>query len=108
MEPGDSREGTIKIGNEGDIAGSFTLTASGLPATGLAAVLNLKIEDITSGTTQKYSGTLGSFSSVSLGSFAAGTTRTYRITLSWPAASNSPSLQGASFSFSFQWSGGSS
>ncbi len=108
MEPGDSREGTIKIGNEGDVPGNFTLTASGLTETGLVAVLNLKVEDITSGTTQKYSGKLSSFSNLSLGSFAAAATRTYRITLSWPSTSNSASLQGASASFTFQWSGGSS
>lgn len=105
MEPGDSREGTINIGNQGDVAGTVTLKASGLTGATLAAVIDLKVEDTTSGTTQKYSGKLGSFSSVSLGSVAAGTTRSYRITLSWPAASNSASLQGTSASLTFQWNG---
>ncbi len=107
MKPGDSREGTISIGNQGDVAGIVTLKATGLTGTALAAAINLKVEDITSGTSKKYEGKLGSFSSVSLGSFAVGSTRKYRLTLSWPAASNEASLQGASTSLSFQWVGSS-
>jgi hypothetical protein len=105
MQPGDSRQGTIEIGNEGDVAGTVTLEASGLTGTALAAVIDLKIEETTSGTTTKWSGKLGSFSSVSLGSFAEKTTHTYRITLSWPSASNSASLQGTATSLTFQWNG---
>jgi hypothetical protein len=107
MEPGVSREGTIKIGNEGDVAGTVTLTASGLTGTALAAVIDLKVDDVTSGTTQKWSGKLGSFTSLALGSFEAGTTRTYRFTLSWPAASDAASLQGTSSSLTFNWNGSS-
>jgi hypothetical protein len=107
MKPGDSREGTISIGNQGDVAGIVTLKATGLTGTSLAAAINLKVEDITSGTSKKYEGKLGSFSSVSLGSFAVGSTRKYRLTLSWPAASNEASLQGSSTSLAFQWVGSS-
>ncbi|HEX3324144.1 MAG TPA: hypothetical protein VHR65_03240 [Solirubrobacterales bacterium] len=107
MKPGDSRQGTISIGNQGDVAGTVTLEASGLTGTALAAVIDLTIEDTTSGTTQKWSGKLGSFSSVGLGSFAAEATRSYRITLSWPSGSNEASLQGLSSSLTFHWSGSS-
>lgn len=107
MEPGVSREGTIKIGNEGDVAGTVTLTANGLTGTALAAVIDLKVDDVTSGTTQKWSGKLGSFTSLALGSFEAGSTHTYRFTLSWPAASNAASLQGTSSSLTFNWNGSS-
>jgi spore coat-associated protein N len=107
MKPGDSREGTISIKNQGDVAGTVTLTATGLTGTALASLIDLKVDDTTSGTSQKWSGKLGSFSSVGLGSFAAGSTRSYRITLSWPSASNEASLQGASTSLTFQWSGSS-
>ena len=105
MEPGVSREGTIKIGNQGDAAGNVTLKANGLTGTALAAVIDLKIEDVTSGTSQKWSGKLGSFTSLSLGSFAAESSRSYRFTLSWPSASDSSSLQGTSTSLTFEWSG---
>ena len=107
MEPGVSREGTIKIGNEGDVAGTVTLKATGLTGTALAAVIDLKVEDVTSGTTQKWSGKLGSFTSLALGSFRREHARTYRFTLSWPSASDEASLQGASTSLTFQWSGSS-
>lgn len=107
MKPGDSRQGTISIGNQGD-AGTVTLSASGLTGAALAAVIDLKVEDTTGGgSVQKWSGKLGSFSSVSLGTFAASTTRSYQLTLSWPSASNEASLQGTSTSFTFQWSGSS-
>lgn len=105
MKPGVSREGTIKIGNDGNVAGTVTLKASGLTGTALAAVIDLKIEDVTSGTTQKWSGKLGEFTSLALGSFAAETGRSYRFTLSWPSASSEASLQGLSSSLAFQWSG---
>lgn len=107
MEPGASREGTIKIGNEGSVAGTVILKASGLSGTALAAVIDLEIEDVASGTAQKWGGKLGSFTSLTLGSFAAGSSHSYRFILSWPADSDSPSLQGASTSLTFEWSGSS-
>jgi spore coat-associated protein N len=107
MKPGDSRQGTISIGNQGD-PGTVALSASGLSGAALAAVIDLTVEDTTGGgSVQKWSGKLGSFSSVSLGAFAAGATRSYRLTLGWPAASNEASLQGASTSLTFNWSGSS-
>jgi hypothetical protein len=108
MQPGDSRQGTISIGNQGSASGTVTLRSAGLTGTALAAVIDLKVEDTTGGgSTQKWSGKLGSFGSVALGSFAAGTTRTYKLTLSWPSASNEAALQGASTALTFQWSGSS-
>ncbi len=108
MKPGESKQGTISIGNQGTAAGTVTLKAIGLTGTALAAVIDLKVEDTTGGgSVQKWSGKLGSFSSVSLGSFAADATRTFKFTLSWPAASNEASLQGATTSLTFQWSGSS-
>jgi len=106
MKPGDSRQGTIAIGNKGAAAGALSLKATGLTGSALAAAIELRVDDVTGGgSAQKWSGKLGAFGSVELGSFAAGTTREYRFTLSWPAASNEASLQGASTSLAFQWSG---
>jgi hypothetical protein len=104
LKPGQSREGTITIGNKAGVPGTVTLTPTGLTGTALAAAIDLKIEDVTSGTTQKWSGKLGAFSPLSLGSFAAEESRKYRFTLSWPAASSEASLQGASSSVTFEWS----
>jgi len=107
MRPGDSRQGTINIGNQGDVAGTVTLKATGLTGAALAAVIDLKVEDTTEKASQIWSGKLGSFSSVGLGSFAGGAMRAFRLTLSWPSASNEASLQGASTSLTFQWVGSS-
>lgn len=108
MKPGVSREGTIKIGNEGDVSGTVTLEATELTGTALASVLDFKVEEIEKSTSvQKWSGKLGSFTSVNLGAIAATKTREYRLTLSWPAASNEASLQGTSTSMTFKWSGSS-
>ncbi len=106
MKPGVSREGTIRIGNEGDVDGVVTLEATGLTGAALAAVLDFKVEEIEkSATVQKWSGKLGSFTSVALGTIAASKSREYKLTLSWPSASNEASLQGASTSLTFKWSG---
>lgn len=106
MAPGESRQGTIEIGNQGSAPGTVVLEASGLTGTALAAVLELELDDVTSGSAvEKWSGKLGSFSSVSLGSFGAGAERDYRLTLSWPVEKNEASLQGATTSLSFRWHG---
>lgn len=106
MRPGDSRQGTIAIANKGAAAGAVSLKAAGLTGSALAAAIDFKLEDVTGGgSAQKWSGKLGAFESADLGSFAAGSTREYRFTLSWPSASNEASLQGASTSLTFQWSG---
>jgi spore coat-associated protein N len=106
MKPGDSRQGTIAIGNKGAASGTVVLKMSGLSGSALATAIDFKLEDVTGGgTVQKWSGKLGSFASVDLGSFGAATTREYRFTLSWPAAADDASLQGASTSLTFQWHG---
>jgi len=106
MKPGESRSGTITIGNEGDVTGTVSLNATGLSGTALAAVIDFKLEDITGGvTTQKWSGKLGAFTGVSLGNFAVDEKREYRLTLSWSSAANEAALQGTSSSLTFQWSG---
>ena len=106
MKPGDSRQGTIAIGNKGAAAGTVVLKASGLTGSALAAAIEFKLEEVTGGgSTQRWSGKLGSFGSVDLGSFGPATSRDFRFTLSWPSAADEASLQGASTSLTFQWSG---
>ena len=85
----------------------MTLKASGLAGSALAAVLDFKLEDVTGGgAAQKWSGKLGSFSSVDLGLVRVRREpRRTGFTLSWPAASDEASLQGASASLTFQWHG---
>jgi spore coat-associated protein N len=106
LEPGDSRKGSVSITSKGNVPGNVSLKASGLTETALAAVIDLKVEEVVGETaTQKWSGKLNTFTTLDLGSLGPGSTRAYRLTLSWPEASNSPSLQGTSTSLTFQWSG---
>jgi hypothetical protein len=106
MKPGESRSGTITIGNEGNVTGTVSLAGTGLTGTALAAVIDFKLEDITGGvTTQKWSGKLGAFPGVGLGNFAVNEKHEYRLTLSWPSGSNEAALQGTSTSLTFQWRG---
>lgn len=106
MKPGDTRQGTIAIGNKGSAAGAVVLKASGLGGSALAAAIDFKLDDVTGGgSTQKWSGKLGSFGSVDLGSFGPHASRDYRFTLSWPPAADEASLQGATTSLTFQWHG---
>lgn len=106
MKPGESREGMITIGNPSEVSGTVTLRSSGLSgSSALAAAIDFKVEDVTSGTTQKWSGKLSSFGDVDLGSLAASTSRNYRITLSWPVSASEASLQGTSASFTLHWIG---
>lgn len=106
MRPGDSRQGTIAIGNKGSAAGTLVLRASGLTGSALAAAIDLKLEDVTGGgSVQKWTGKLGAFESVDLGQLGGGATREYRFILSWPAAANEASLQGATTSLTFRWTG---
>jgi len=108
MRPGDRRQGTIAIGNDGTAPAVVTLRASDLTGAALAAAIDLEIEDATgAGSNPIWSGKLGAFGSVGLGSFAPGASRTYRFTLSWPAAAGEASLQGTSTALAFQWSGSS-
>lgn len=108
MKPGDTRSGTLSITNNGTVAGSYQLTASGLSDTpaspALSQTLNLTVDDITSGpATNLYAGTLAAFSQATLGSLPASQARTYRFQLSWPSGSSSPLLQGAQTSVTFNW-----
>lgn len=108
LRPGDTRSATLSISNDGSVGGGYQLSASGLTdapsSPALSQTLDLTIDDITGASpTNVYDGTLGSFSQSSLGSFAAGESRTYRFTLSWPSTSTDPSLQGAQTSLTFNW-----
>jgi len=106
MKPGETRQGTIVIGNKGAAAVTVVLKASGLTGSALAAAIDFKLEDVTGGgSAQKWSGKLGAFGSVDLGAFGPATSRAYRFSLSWPSAADEASLQGASTSLTFQWHG---
>jgi hypothetical protein len=99
LVPGISRSGTMALTGTGTVDGVFTLSAASLintPASPrLSDVLTLTVEDTTGAPQNLFQGKVSGFASVGLGTIAAGASRTYRLTLSYPAGANDAALQGA-------------
>jgi spore coat-associated protein N len=109
MKIGDSATGSITISNTGSLAGAYTLTGSSSGDAALAGQLTLKIyADTDNSGSPVYNGTLGGFSSVSLGTFTASTgSHTYYFHVTLPTAGSDTAdnaFQGLSASESFTWS----
>jgi uncharacterized membrane protein YgcG len=105
MKPGASAIGTVTLTNSGTVAGDFTLSSSNLAQTqGLAGQLDLLVQDITNvgAPVAVYVGKLGAMPSKPLGSFAAGTARTYRFTVTLPLATGN-AFQNATASIEYDW-----
>lgn len=110
LRPGVPATGEVTIGNAGDAPGAFTLSSGGVAdgAGGLSALLDLTVRDVTAAATPVtvYSGKLGAFARVPLGTLAAGAQRRYRFELTYPtgrAAAADNALQGATTSVAFNW-----
>ncbi len=112
LAPGNVITDTVDITNSGDLPANLTLKASSLadiPASpALSAYVDLKIEDVTAGTTA-YDGKLGSFGQTALGSLAVGEKHTFRFTVSMPdgglGAENA--YQGARTTVDYTWTASS-
>jgi spore coat-associated protein N len=113
MAPGGKANGTVQIGNSGDLPGDFTLASSNLsdapgPLGGqLSSKLLLSVRDVTGPGpgTSVYSGPLAAMGSVAVGTIVPGATRTYRFTVDFPdggAADND--YRDSSTSIEFDWS----
>jgi spore coat-associated protein N len=109
MKIGDSATGSVTITNTGNLAGIYTLTGSTSGSATLSGQLNLKVYKDVDGTSPIYDGSLGSFSSVSLGTFAAsGGSHVFYFHVTLPTTGTDPGdnlLQGLSTSATFTWSG---
>ncbi len=88
MKPGDTATGSVTITNDGDLAGTFTLSTSSLAETAvgtggghLADVLQLEIYE---GTTEIYNGSIKSVGTIALGTWAAEAAHTYDFTVTFP------------------------
>ena len=98
--PGDSAVGTMTLTGTGTVSGVYSLDATGLvnvPASPrLSDALTLWIQDVTAAPVTLYQGTVTAFSSAALGTIDVGGSRTYRLTLAYPAGTAVAALQGAS------------
>jgi spore coat-associated protein N len=116
MKPGDTTQGTVTITNDGDVAGTFSLSTSNLSDTAganggkLSDVLKVKIVDQTSNTTI-YDGAIKSLpSGTAAGAFAAGAAHTYQFTVTFPeggtpgsATTGDNAYKTSSMSIQFDW-----
>lgn len=108
MKIGDSVTGSVTITNTGTLAGTYSLAGSSAGSAALLGQLNLKVYKDVDGGTALYDGTLGAFSSASLGTFAAnGDAHTFYFHVSFPSTGSDAgdnALQGLSASTTFTWS----
>ncbi|HEV7943344.1 MAG TPA: hypothetical protein VGP17_11145 [Solirubrobacteraceae bacterium] len=96
MQPGESASGAVNIKNGGDVPAAFTLAKAGLtdtPATpALSTKLELEVKDLGDpacvsscpAPVTVYAGALGAMGTLSLGTFAAGSSHRYTFTVSFP------------------------
>jgi spore coat-associated protein N len=108
MKIGDTATGSVTITNTGTLAGAYSLAGSSSGSSVLSNQLNLKVYKDVDGGTALYDGSLGGFSSVALGTFAAnGDSHTFYFHVSFPTTGTDAgdnALQGLSASTTFTWS----
>ncbi len=111
MRPGEGVSGTVTIGNDGDVPGTFAVSGSGIqdvagPNGGrLSERVELVLFDVTDvqSPVTVYAGTPADFEQVALGRFAPGEEREYLFAAELPAGTDN-TFQGASLSLGFAWS----
>lgn len=113
MVPGDSRSGTVVMKNTSDLDGHFFLESVVISGDtkGFSAQAQLLVMD---GSTTVYSGPLSGLTQTDLGTWAAGETRTYAFTVSFPDQGVDASgigmdnaFMGATTTATFNWTGAS-
>jgi len=108
MKIGDTATGSVTITNTGSLSGAYSLAGSSSGSSALSSQLNLKLYKDVDGGTAIYDGSLGGFSSVALGTFAAsGDSHTFYFHVSFPTTGSDTgdnALQGLSASTTFTWS----
>ena len=104
-----AKTGTLTITGTGDFGGVYTLTKASVvdapAAPRLSSALTLSIEDITGAPQTLSNTTVAGFNTVSLGAIAAGASRQYRFTITYPTAAANIALQGASMTLRLQFTG---
>ena len=108
LKPGGRTAGTVTVENGGDATGSFELAQTDVldsPGTGggrLSTTMRLQVEDAAT-RRPVYSGVLGAMEARPLGYLRAGQKRTYRFTLTLPAAAPAEAFAGARVETRFDW-----
>jgi hypothetical protein len=112
MRPGGSADGTVTIGNDGDVAGRFGLDVVDVvdtPGPGggaLSGRVVLTVDDLTAAL-RLYSGPLAGFPESDVGTLEPGDEHEFRLTLAWPTGSGDDNLfQGSALSLGLSWHAG--
>jgi hypothetical protein len=109
LVPGTSKAGTMTLQGSGTLPARFTLESSDLedlPASpAISTVLRLTIEDVTATPVTLYEGAVADLSTADLGTIAPDASRTYRLTLTYPAGPNRAELQGATMTLALAVTG---
>jgi spore coat-associated protein N len=109
LRPGATVTGTVTIGNTGQVAGRFAVRPTGLadtPGAGGGALsqrLQLQLADVTANRVL-YTGTPAGLSAIDVGDLAAGESRTFALTATFPPGADDDRYQGATVSFGLAWS----
>jgi spore coat-associated protein N len=109
LRPGATVTGTVTIGNTGQVAGRFAVRPTGLadtPGAGggtLSQRLQLQLADVTANRVL-YTGTAAGLTAVDVGDLAAGESRTFALTATFPPGADDDRYQGATVSFGLAWS----
>jgi spore coat-associated protein N len=99
LKPGDSRTGQVTVNNTGSLDGAFSLAQANLVDTPgpfggrLSDGLQLSVEQISAGgstVSSVYSGVLSGLGTRQLGTLAAGESRNYRFTATFPDGGHPP------------------
>jgi hypothetical protein len=102
MRPGQTRSGTIAVRDDGTVDARTQLAVRLDAPSPLADVLRLRVEDCADAActtpAPRFEAALTGVGDQPLGPVAAGTARTYRISVIWPADKADPALQGATAS----------
>jgi spore coat-associated protein N len=106
LRPGaSSAPGLVTITGGEDVPAAYSVVKGTVaPATGLAQVLYLRIED-TAGGSALFDNALGTFGTVGLATIAPGESKTYKFTLYWPVGGADPALQGESITIPLEFVG---
>ncbi len=112
MRPGEGVSGTLRIGNDGDVAGNFAVRPSAVDDTPgpngglLSERIDLVLFDVTDvgHPVTVYAGHPADFDQVSLGEFDAGEHRNYLFSATLPdGGASDNAYQGSGLSLGFEW-----
>jgi VCBS repeat-containing protein len=107
--PGGSANGTLTLTAQGTYSLNVTVSNAGIanvPASpALAAALTLTVEDVTTTAQTLWTGTMSSFTSLSLGRLTPPAGRSYRFTVAFPAGNATSGLQNASTTMTLTFTG---